>query len=454
METAFTTGRDRYIPLSVFWAVQVSFVEDSMVSNTNGEIPHEGEQSKTSLRPLLLIQLWNRLEELFISSRIPFLLLGVLISVALAKLLLIAFLNWMILEDLIPFLYFNPYNPPDMSGTPELLLALANRWDSTHFLEIARNGYPSGVESDLLFAFAPVYPLMISIVGQALGDLYLAGVVVSNTFYFLSIIAIYKVARIYMEYKESCLIALVFGLFPTYLTYGTLAYSEAPFLFFAIASWYFFKKEQYLPCAVFTTFSILTRYISGLLFLIYGVIILSNLIDKYKQEKSMLKAFDFRLLWFIIPVASVIAFFLYLQSLTGSFFAAFDAHAWFGDTLSTPYHQFVWFFEGYFTEINPGVEPILLMLLRYMFTIPFFFLTLLLLKDNVELGIYGVLFMWITLSMEGISGIASPRIMLSAWVAFLAFKSRISSGIYIVISVMFFFVGLWVMYQFQLTFFA
>jgi len=394
------------------------------------------------------------LEELLISSRIPFLLLAVLISLAIAKVLLIACLDWMILEDLIPFLYINPYDPSDISETPELLLALANRWDSTHFLEIARNGYPSGVESDLLFAFAPVYPWMVSIVWQALGNLYLAGVVVSNTFYFLSIVAIYKVARIYMEYQESCLIALVFGIFPIYLAYGTLAYSEAPFLFFAITSWYFFKKEQYFPCAIFTTLSILTRYISGLLFLVYGMIIVSNLIKKSKEEKSILKAFDIRLLWFIIPVVSVVTFFFYLQSLTGSFFAAFDAHGWFGDSLATPYHQFRWFFEGYFTQNNPGVEPILLMLLRYMFTIPFFVLTLFLLKDDVELGIYGVLFMWITLSMEGISGIASPRIMLSSWVTFLALKGRISSAIYIVMSVMFFFVGIWVMYQFQLTFFA
>lgn len=85
---------------------------------------------------------------------------------------------------------------------------------------------------------------------------------------------------------------------------------------------------------------------------------------------------------------------------------------------------------------------------------PFLFLTFILLKDDVELGYYGVLFMWFTLSMEGISGIASPRIMLSAWVAMLAFKNRISSALIIVLSVMFFFVGIWVMYQYQTTFFA
>jgi hypothetical protein len=425
-----------------------------MLSNDDGKISQSLEQSDEVKEPLSLERYWERLNALFASSRIPFLLLGVLISLAIAKILLVACLNWMILEDLIPWLYLNPYDPSDIPGTSDLLLALANRWDSTHFIEIARNGYPTGVDGDLLFAFAPVYPWMVAMVGQVVGNLYLAGVIVSNTFFFLSIIAFYKVARMYMDYEESCLLSLVFGMFPTYLTYGTLAYSEAPFLFFAIASWYFFKKEQYLPCAILTTLTILTRIISGLLVLIYGVIILSNLIDKYKKEKSFLKAFDLQLLWFVIPAVCVTALFLYFQSLTGSFFAAFEAHGWFGDSLSTPYHQFRWFFEGYFTQINPGVEPILLMLQRYMFTIPFLVLTLILLKDDAELGLYGILFMWITLSMEGISGIASPRIMLSAWVALIAFKGRMSSALYIVVSVMFFFVGIWVMYQFQLTFFA
>ncbi len=424
------------------------------LSNDNGEDSKTSEPLEEAQVPSLLNRYWIRLNELSKATRIPFLFLGVYISIIIAKLLLVACLNWMILEDLIPWLYYNPYTPSDITGTPEILLALANRWDSNHFLEIARNGYPIGVESDLLFAFAPVYPWMVAIVGQVVGSLYLSGVIVSNTFYFLTIIAFFKVARLYTDYREACFLTLSFGLFPTFLSYGTLAYSEAPFLFFAISSWYFFKKESYFICAIFTTFSILTRYISGFLFLIYGVIILSNLIDKYKKEKSFVKAFNFRWFWFSIPLVSVVAFFLYLQSLTGSFFAAFEAHGWFGDSLATPYHQFRWFFEGYFTQNNPGVEPILLMLLRYMFTIPFFFLALTLFKDDVELGIYGVLFMWITLSMEGISGIASPRIMLSAWVAILAFKGRMSSAIYIVMSIMFFFVGVWVMYQFQLTFFA
>ena len=424
------------------------------MSNEDEEVLQEKEVTIERKKRELLKRHYTSFVQMLASPKFPILLIIVLGVLAIAKLLLVSCLDWMLADNLIPWLYINPYDPSDMTGTPKILLALANRWDSQHFLEIARNGYPAGVGNNLLFAFAPVYPWMVAAVARVVGNLYLAGVIVSNVFYFLSIVVFYKVARLYTDYVESCLLALVFGMFPTYFTYSTLAYSEAPFLFFAISSWYFFKKEQYLPCAILTTLSILTRYISGLLVAVYGVILLSKMIDRYHEENSILKAFDIRWLWFGITGISVVALFLYFQSLTGSFFAAFDAHVWFGDTLSTPFHQFMWFFEGFFTQINPGVQPILLMLQRYMFTIPFFLLTLVLLRDDVELGLYGVLFMWIVLSMEGISGIASPRTMLSAWVAFLAFKGRVSRSMYVVMSVMFFFVGLWVMYQFQLTFFA
>jgi len=427
-----------------------------VLSDEDADTSEENETrditSKSSIIRARFVGIYQTLS----SSRIPFLFIGVIATLVIAKILLILSLDWIIIDEVLPnsWLYLDPYDANDIEGTPEIILGLANRWDSQHFLEIARNGYPAGSEIGLLYAFAPVYPWMVAGLNQLVGNLYTSGVIVSNTFYFLSIISFFAVARLYMDYEKSCLLSLTFGLFPTYLVYGTLAYSEAPYLFFSISSWYFFKKKLYLPCAIFMTLSILTRYISVLLVLIFGLIILSEFIDRYREEHSLRKAFNFRVFWFLIPGVCVTLVFLYFQSLTGRFFAAFEAHAWFGDNLATPYHQFRWFFEGYFVELNPSVDPFMLMLLRYIFTIPFLTLTLLLFKDDAELGLYGLLFMWFTLSMEGISGIASPRIMLSAWVAFLALKNRVSKGILLVMAVMFFLIGIWVMYQFQLTFFA
>jgi hypothetical protein len=427
--------------------------ESAMESSEAGDvepIPREAPESGRNLVPAS----FRRIQQWMQESRVPWTLVFVFVLLVAAKALVFYSLAWMLDAGLISGIHSNPYSPTDIGETSDFILALANRWDSQHFIEIARNGYPTGVLNDLLFAFAPVYPALIAGLNMIVGNLYLSGVIVSNIFYFLAVFSFYKVARLYMNYDFACFSALLFGLFPTFLVYGTLAYSEAPYLTFAIASWYFFKKEHYLPCAVLMTMAILTRYISGILFVIYGFILLSRLIDKYKKEGSFAKAFDLRLFWFAIPVASILVFFYYLYSLTGSFFVAFDAHIFFDDQLTTPFHQFRWFFEGFFTEINPGVEPMLLAVLRYMFTLPFLGLTIALFRYDAELGLYGALFMWMTLSMQGISGVASPRIMLSAWVALLAFKDRTDKSIYLSLALMFLVVSVWVLYQFERTFFA
>ncbi|TFF91338.1 hypothetical protein EU545_04475 [Candidatus Thorarchaeota archaeon] len=417
------------------------------IQNEHKEQPRT-ERSWTLPEPIL------KIKKRMIDSRIPWILVGVFVGLLLAKALVIYALAWMLDAGLIPYIYSNPYSATDISQTSDLFLALANRWDSIHFIEIARNGYPLGVSNDILFAFAPIYPMMIAGLNYVVGNLYVSGAIVSNVFYFLAVISFYKVARFYMDYDYACLATLGFGLFPTFLAYGTVAYSEAPYLAFAISSWYFFKKEQYLACSILTTLAILIRYISALLIFIYGIIILWNMIKKREEGLPLAEVFDLRLLWFSIPLVCVVAFFTYLWSLTGSFFVAFDAHAFFHDRLSTPLHQFRFFFEGFFTEINPGVEPMILAVLRYMFTLPFLALAIYLVKDDTELGLYGLVFMWFTLSMEGISGIASPRIMLSAWVALLAFRNRIDKGLYLVLCVMYLVAGIWVIYQFQRTFFA
>ena len=387
-------------------------------------------------------------------SRVPWLLVAVFLVVVIGKILLLYSLEWMIEAGLIRDLRYNPYAPGDLDATSDLILGLANQWDSQHFIEIARNGYPTGVLNHVLYAFAPVYPVMVASVNVMVGDLYLSGVIVSNVSHFIAMFAFYKVARLYVDYEKACLLTLVFALFPTLLVYCTVAYSEAPYLMFALWSWYYFKQERYFPCALLTSLAILTRYIAGLLLVIYGVIELVKMIDKYRTEHSFRRAFNSQLLWFVMPVVSVCALFAYFWSVTGNFMVTFDSHMFFGDKLSTPIDQFRWFFEGFFTTVNPTVEPMSLVVEHYMFTIPFLVLTLSLLRDDEFLAIYGIFFMWVTLSMEGISGIAAPRIMLSAWVAFLALRNRIDRTLALVLASLFLVLSVWVLYQFETRFFA
>lgn len=62
-------------------------------------------------------------------------------------------------------------------------------------------------------------------------------------------------------------------------------------------------------------------------------------------------------LWFVLPVLSIVILFFYFHFLTGDFLIALTAHGRFDDSLTTPIHQFFWFFNGFFVERNPWVDP-------------------------------------------------------------------------------------------------
>ncbi len=376
-----------------------------------------------------------------------YLVLIVCIAVILiAKSLVVSMAIYMCEEDMVVFTGMVP-------DVDDIVLALGHQWDSNHFVNIATNWYPSGVENDIVFAFAPLYPYMISVVSNYVENYYMAGLIVSNVFYFMSLIAFYFVARQYMNQTSSYLATTFFATFPPYLVYGTVAYTEPVALFFAITSWFFFKRENYHIASLLITLAIFTRYVFVMVVPVYGLIILSRSIRKYKSHEPARNLIDFRILWLLIPTISTILLFKYFESLTGNFFVAFDSHVFFADSMKTPIDQFDWFFTGFYTELN-NLNPIRLLLERYVFTIPFAILIISLFRDKKELGIYGIALMWLTMSMVGISGIAAPRVMLSSWVALLALGENTSPSIYAVAIGLSIVSGLWIMFRFLTGFYA
>ena len=348
----------------------------------------------------------------------------------------------MVKNNLIVFWGFNPEKQT-------LQLALGYQWDSRHFLSIAEHGYPT-TGNNSQFAFAPFYPLLIAVVNLLINNYYLSGLIVSNSCYFLSIWSFYRVARLYTDENESLFLTILFGLFPTYAVYGTLAYSESTYLFLATQSWYYFVQKKYDISSIYTTFCILTRYISGLLIVIYVLIGLSEKLKKCTNETPIKDMVQWKLLWFGIPIGVLGGVFFYFYTITGDFFVTFSSHAYFNDSLLTPIHQFF----GFTAKSSYPRNMVEIPIERYIFTIPFLVLSFILYKDDKDLGLYGTIMMIMTLSMVGVSSIASPRVMLASWVSILAFNKRISKLMYFVLSILFFFGSLWVMLKFQTIFFS
>jgi hypothetical protein len=337
----------------------------------------------------------------------------------------------------------------DFPEAPRRLLALGYQWDSVHYIQIAQHGYPSREETPLLYSFAPLYPLMIAAASTLGCPYYLSGIIISNLFSFAAVCMFFLFARLYTNRRESFALTILFALFPTNLVYGTVAYSEAPYLFAAILSLYFLMRRRYLLSAIFLTLAVYTRYIALFLIPVQILIALYNETHQTSGSSPGVK----KTLWLCLPFVCIGILFLYFRSRTGDFFIIFHSGGFFGDDLKTPVHQFMDLANGYYAFLTMGASPLLILITRYIFTLPYACLTALLVKDDRRLALYGGAAMAVTLSLIGIAAAAAPRIMLAAWVAILAFKGRLSSGSAFVLSVFFVLAGILVMYLFQTSFF-
>lgn len=152
------------------------------------------------------------------------------------------------------------------SASP-LVYGLGYHLDSKYYMNIAEGGY----YKEILYAFPPLYPMIIKLVSFGFDKIF-AAILISNLFYMSSIVLFYRTALLYLDERSSAIATLCYAFFPTNFAYGTIAYSEPVFLAFAIGSWYFFEKGGYMLSGFLMFLASLTRYTGLLLFPITSVI--------------------------------------------------------------------------------------------------------------------------------------------------------------------------------------
>ena len=293
-----------------------------------------------------------------------------------------------------------------LSVKPENILnELSNKWDAYYFIDIAKNGYPIGQVSGV-YAFPALYPFLIRVTNTLSNNYFFSAAVVSNVFSFLTVIAFYFTARIYFRPKNSLYASLAFSFFPTFVTYGLVSYSESVFLFLSILSWYFWAKEKYFYSAVFTSFAVLAREVGILIPAIYIIFAIKRRII-FKNKA---------LLWLILPFLTFGLMMCYLDILSGHTLSYLEAQSIWGMKIENPIAQLNWFFTGTFQG-----DPVMIVLVRYIYVLPFLSLAYPLWKINKEASLYSIIFLLFFLSLTGTSAMSSPRYMLSAWPIFLVF---------------------------------
>ena len=136
------------------------------------------------------------------------------------------------------------------------------RYDSGHYMMIARYGYSPVPGGRSNIAFFPVYPLLMRYVGRLFGrtpgDVYLGGIVVSWVCFILAMVALYYLARLDLPRRGAECAALLTAIFPFSFFFGVV-YSESTFLLFSVLAFYGLRTRRWVMGGVCGAIAIATR---------------------------------------------------------------------------------------------------------------------------------------------------------------------------------------------------
>jgi len=186
--------------------------------------------------------------------------------------------------------------PPIPPGIADLLLGVWQRFDTIWYTKIAMQGYAKG---DGTTVFFPLYPLLTRLVGYAtFGNYLLAGIIVSNLAYFLALVYLYKLTELEFDSQVALRTLIYLSLFPTaFFLLG--AYTESPFLLFAVSAFYHARKGRWLPSSIMGLLAALTKQL--------GLLLLPSLLYEYLAERGFkLRSIRWDVLFlFLIPLGTL-----------------------------------------------------------------------------------------------------------------------------------------------------
>lgn len=237
-------------------------------------------------------------------------------------------------------------------------LSIFELYDSEHYINMAKYGY----QEPFLYAFFPLYPMLIRLLKIFIPSYQIAGALISNICSFLSLILINNLTK-----EKHNLNNIICFLFSPILAFTSIVYTESLFMFLTLYGYYLYKKDKYFLSSIIVGLSILTRN-SGII--LWGAIGLDLLYRLFVSKDIKFK----NILIFGIPsllIGMIYPTYLYLE--TGNFleFASVQNEYWNRETGI--------FITGIIKDIkvlisNPNIINIIVFLQNWLS----FFLTLIL----------------------------------------------------------------------------
>jgi len=201
-----------------------------------------------------------------------------------------------LVSGLVGFSFFNIFTVPRLIF-PNIYLDIFGNFDGGWYQKIALFGYPLiGHIPSGNWAFFPLYPFLMSIGGALLRGIMniplsmavmLAGFIISNVLFFVSVFLFYKLSKLLINNKKIVLISVAFFCFWGSSFFYSAVYSESLFMTLTLLAFYFLEKGQTKKSTIFGFFAGLARS-SGFLI---SVPFIYNGLQTRKYRTAILQSF-------------------------------------------------------------------------------------------------------------------------------------------------------------------
>jgi len=220
-------------------------------------------------------------------------------------------------------------------------------YDGPQYLNIAYSGYLKMADEDSkIYAFFPLYPLLIKIVSFVTnGNYTIAGLLISFLSHLFGIVFFYKLVLLDRNEDEAINSVKYSLIFPTAIFFMAV-YTEALFFLLTILAFYLARERRWWLTGLLGLLAATTRP--------PGILILIPLLVEYYQylrELRLRNFFDFlkktkvNFLSFLLIPAGILGYFSYIYALTGDFFFYFKALSYWGKDKMSVFNIFATIYD-------------------------------------------------------------------------------------------------------------
>jgi hypothetical protein len=141
---------------------------------------------------------------------------------------------------------------------PDGVLEIWRRWDTIHYLSIARDGYGTDPDHRILIIWPPLYPWLMRVFRWAAGSLLGAGLFISFISYLAAIIGLYRLVGLDFPKRVAERSIIYISIFPVaYFLHA--AYTESLFLALVVWSFVFARTRRWALAGLMGGLASMTR---------------------------------------------------------------------------------------------------------------------------------------------------------------------------------------------------